>query len=513
MKTMYRKKTMLLLATLISLAACCPENGRHYEENQEITIPREVLMDKIKGGWAGQTIGVTYGGPTEFNYQSTIIPDFIPIKYDPGCVKWWFEHSPGLYDDIYMDLTFVDIIEKKGLDAPAEEFAQAFAHADYPLWHANQSARYNILNGILPPASGYWKNNPHADDIDFQIEADFAGLMAPGMPNACVGICDKVGHMMNYGDGWYGGVYVAALYALAYIYDDVRTVVEEALELIPRESKYHQCIRDILDWHDEFPDDWKQTWFECEQKWGEDIGCTDGVYRLFNIDALINSAYVVIGLLYGEGDFFRSMDIATRCGQDSDCNPATVAGVLGTMYGYSSIEDRWLDNIKEVEDIDFKYTDISLNDVYDLSCKHALEMVRRNGGKVTGDAVTIVYHRPVPVPFEESFPDHRPLEKISLEHWLQAPLQVAYTCKGFNFSYWLDTADQNYVAQVEVTLDGQPEGVIPLPKNLLTRKNELFSRYDLDYKKHEIGFRWLNPEPGVNLIVSNLILYGPVSEN
>ena len=31
-----------------------------------VTLKKDVLMDKIKGGWAGQTIGCTYGGPTEF---------------------------------------------------------------------------------------------------------------------------------------------------------------------------------------------------------------------------------------------------------------------------------------------------------------------------------------------------------------------------------------------------------------------------------------------------------------
>src|SRR5678815_2941719 len=65
-----------------------------------------------------------------------------------------------------MDLTFVDVFEKYGLDAPVDSFANAFAHAGYMLWHANQAGRYNILHGIKAPQSGYWKNNPHADCID-----------------------------------------------------------------------------------------------------------------------------------------------------------------------------------------------------------------------------------------------------------------------------------------------------------------------------------------------------------
>ena len=109
-----------------------------------------------------------------------MISDEYRIPWDDHQIKWWFDHFPGLYDDIYMDLTFVEVFQKEGLDAPVESFANAFAKAPYPLWHANRQGRYNILNGIMPPASGHWLNNPHADDIDFQIEADYAGLMAPG---------------------------------------------------------------------------------------------------------------------------------------------------------------------------------------------------------------------------------------------------------------------------------------------------------------------------------------------
>ena len=101
----------------------------------------------------------------------------------------------------------------------------------------------------MPPASGHWLNNPHADDIDYQIEADFAGLMTPGMPNTASEISDKIGHIMNYGDGWYGGVYIGAMYSLAFISDDINIVVQEALKTIPENSRFHQCMNDVIQWH------------------------------------------------------------------------------------------------------------------------------------------------------------------------------------------------------------------------------------------------------------------------
>ena len=355
---------------------------------KEVKMTKEVLMDKIKGGWVGKTIGCSYGGPTEFKY-SGFMNDEIEIPWHEHTIKWWFDNVPGLYDDVYMDLTFVEVFQKEGLDAPIESFANAFAHAPYPLWHANQLGRHNILNGVMPPESGHWRNNPHADDIDFQIEADYAGLMAPGMVNASSYYCDEIGHMMNYGDGWYGGVYVAAMISLAFISDDMNFVVNEALKAIPAQSNYYKAMADVIKWHKQYPKDWHITWALFNKRYGYDIGCPDGVDNQFNIDAVINSGYILIGLLYGDKNFYRTIDISTRCGQDSDCNPSSAAGILGVMMGYKNIPEYWRKPCEEVEDRPFVYTDISINKATEYSLSQALQVIERNGGSIDGDNVTI----------------------------------------------------------------------------------------------------------------------------
>ncbi len=403
------KYCSITLVTLIFLVSACEQEAGKPRYNN--TLPLLELQNKIKGGWAGQVIGVTYGGPTEFRFQGSMINDYQPIEWYDGYIRKTMTGSPGLYDDLYMDLTFVDVFEKHGLNAPAAEHAKAYAHAGYRLWHANQSGRYNILNGIAAPASGDWLNNPHADDIDFQIEADFSGLMAPGMPNTAAAIGDSIGHIMNYGDGWYGGVYVAAMYALAFVSDDVDFVVNEALKTIPEQSTFYMCIADVVQWHRQYPVDWKQTWLEIQKKWADDVGCPDGVFTAFNIDAKVNAAYIVLGLLYGEGDYSKTLEITARAGQDSDCNPSSAGGILGTMIGYDSIPDYWKQGLAESEDIDFKYTTMSLNDAYALSYKHALEVIKSNGGSVDGDNVTLSVQSAVPVRLEQGFENHIPVEK------------------------------------------------------------------------------------------------------
>jgi hypothetical protein len=476
---------------------------------ETVTLSKQELQDKIKGGWAGQAIGCTFGGPTEFRFRSAFIPDYQPIEWNEGLMKWWYENAPGLYDDIYMDLTFVEVFEKQGLDAPAEAFANAFANAEYSLWHANQAARYNILNGVMPPKSGHWLYNPHSDDIDFQIEADFAGLMSPGMANKAAAICDRIGHIMNYGDGWYGGVYVAAMYALAFISDDVNWVVEESLKVIPRESLYHQCMRDTIQWSKENPDDWKTTWLKVQKKWGEDVGCPEGVFTTFNIDAKINSAWIILGLLYGQGDFTKTLSISTRAGDDSDCNPASAGGILATILGYEKIPAYWKQGLGVVEPIDFKYTTMSLNDTYEMSYRHALEVIRSAGGNTDGEKVLIQVEDPRPVRLEIGFEGHYPTERRRIEERFTD--ETSLTFEGIGFAVTgvasKEGSDERTL-EVEMYIDGELVETSRLPTDHTTRKNVPFWRYQLTPGKHTVRLKLLNPSDDAFIRLDNLVVYG-----
>jgi hypothetical protein len=471
------------------------------------TLSRAVLQDKIKGGWAGQAVGCTFGGPTEFRSRSTFIQDYQPIIWDDSRLKWYYDNVPGLYDDVYMDLTFVQVFEKEGLDAPAEKFALAFANAGYMLWHANQAARYNILNGVMPPRSGDWRYNPHAEDIDFQIEADFAGLMSPGMPNAASEFCDRIGHIMNYGDGWYGGVYVAAMYSLAFVSSDIDYVVTEALKAIPKESTYHQCMADTIRWCKAYPDDWKMAWFRVQEKWGQDVGCPEGVFDTFNIDAKINSAWIILGLLYGRGDFGKTLSISARCGDDSDCNPASAGGILGTILGYDTIPAFWKQGLDQVEDRDLPYTTMSLNDTYSMSFRHALEVVKRNGGSVADDAVTIPVQEPRPVRLEVGFAGHYPVQRRSVGGRLQDARTIEFEGIGFALSGSASRKGPDYVFEVRMSIDGKPVETSKVPTSYRERKDTLFWRYQLPKGPHKVELKVLNPTDSAEIRLGDLIVY------
>jgi hypothetical protein len=370
-------------------------------------------------------------------------------------------------------------------------------------------ARYNILRGMKPPASGDWRNNPDADDIDFQIEADFIGLMAPGMPNTGSEIADRVGHIMNSGDGWYGGVYVATMYSLAFISNDVNDVVTEGLKSIPVGTRFHQTISAVIDLHKQYPDDWKRAWFEIQRKWAEDVGCADGVFAAFNIDARLNAAYVVLGLLYGGGDMTRTISIATRAGQDSDCNPSSAAGILGAIIGYSKIPAYWKQGLSAVEPMAFQHAGLSLNDVYDLTFKHAQELIRRNGGQVADDNVLIAVQPVKAVRVEQNFEGHVPVAEIPLRRRLSDETTFSFEGVGFvvqGSARSEKAKDQVIVADMSVD-DGAVE-TIELPTNFTRRRFAPFWKYGLPEGKHTVRLKIRNPSSDASVSMERAVIYG-----
>jgi len=510
------QKFFSLLCAACLLAGCSSNAVRQQDIpfGKTVTLSKDRLADKIRGGWCAQTIGCTYGGPTEFRYCGAMIDDYTPITwYDDYCADI-FRDNPGLYDDVYMDLSFLETMHREGIHAPARSYALAFANAPFALWHANQAARHNILQGLMPPASGHWKNNPHADDIDFQIESDFIGMVCPGMPRVAAALADTIGHIMNYGDGWYGGVFTAAMYTYAFVSDDIPGIVDAALQMLPQESKYYQTIADVVKFHKQYPGDWRQCWLEIEKRHARDVGCPGCVLAAINIDATINGAYAVMGLLYGEGDFFKTMDIATRCGQDSDCNPATAAGILGVVRGYSGIPEQWRKAVDKCMDTDFPYTSLSLRKACDINLQLLEQVLQENGGKVADSQYTFPVQEPQAVRLEQGFAGHYPAGKVHQLNLLENgdTLQLSFSGIGAVLYGGVERVGKggsdDYVARLSVATDGQEQAVaLPIDDN--KRKNEIYAVYELQNKAHAMTVRWLNPDPNFRIRCKDILYYLP----
>jgi ADP-ribosylglycohydrolase len=474
--------------------------GPHHSSAAEVrSLSREQLLDKIRGGWAGQMIGVSYGAPTEFQAMGRINESELP--WSPERVS----NAIG-QDDLYVEMTFAKVMDDVGLQASCEQYGEAFKNSQYHLWHANAGARRALGQGIKAPWSGHPKYNFHANDIDFQIEADFIGLMCPGLPRQSNKFCDRVGRVMNYGDGLYGGMFVCGMYSAAFFESNPRKVVESGLRCIPAKSQYSLLIADLLSWSAHYPNDWRKVWQLLEDKWDKDDPCPDGALQPFNIDAKLNGAYIAMGLLFGQLDFLKTMEIATRCGQDSDCNPSSAAGVLGVILGFKAIPDNCKSGIAPLADKKFDFTTYSFNDIVRSTEARALKLIQKTGGKITERQVTVRLEQPRAPKLEQwspGIPDRRVAAgdacwsysgnwetgnntKISRSAGAEATLKfngVAVAILG------LLAQDGG---QAEVYLDGKKMGVADAYIIERTHDNVLWNVYGLKPGEHSVRLATTN---------------------
>ncbi len=508
-------------ALFAAFLSCSAPSGQEDKGPPVFRIGKDTLQDKIRGGWAGYVAGAAYGAQTAQTYTKGIIPDNVEIEWNDDKTAAFMAPEPGFSDGLYVSFALMEAFEKEGLGAGSAVLGKAFAQGGFPVFHANKQARHNILNGLLPPISGQWMHNPFSDDMGFQGASGFIGLMNPGMPNSTLAFTEKLCHISNEGDGYYASVFPALLHCLAFTHDSPADIIVRSLAAFPPESHFHQCISNVLGWHEQYPDNWKQAWLLAGKKWGSGNSMGSQGGNGINSDAKLNMAYVAIALLYGEGDFGRSVEIATRCGQASATNPAIVGGVLGTLMGFGNIPDSWTYGLTNAADVPFPFTNFSFDQACALSHKHALSNIRDNRGRFENEAVFIRYVEPVKLPFEVSFPGLEaqvaPLEaRLSAKSRLE--FETAFTGKGYALlgrAGLADSPDKGgqppAALEVDVYLDGNLVRTVKMPFGDLQHSPLVCFGFQLEDGPHQLNLQVKEDSlpSGAFLEISGIVVYTP----
>lgn len=448
MRTSFRKRTFApgVLILVVSVGFCPgAEKGAKKASVPTRTLSLEELEDRVRGGWAGKMVGVTYGAPTEFRYRQR-------INKDPR--DWRPEELAGALDqdDLYVQMLFAGVMDRLGLDATAEQYGEAHRDSQYRLWHANLQARRLLRRGIKAPRSGQPGFTYHTNEIGTQFEADFVGLMCPGLPWAAQKYSDRFGHVIAYGDGVYAGMFASGMYAEAFFERNPRKVVEAGLACIPSGSRYAQMVRDVLAWS-ALNSDWEKTWQLINEKWDRDDACPEGALKPFNISAVLNGAYVTMGLLYGGGDFDKTLEITMRAGQDSDCNPGTAGGVVGTMRGFKAIPAKWVEHLPVIADKNFSFTNTSFNSIVASTMERAKRTVEKEGGRIEEGRIVIPLQK-ARKPKLEQFWAGKVIERVRFDdprwNW-QGPWEKVGKDDGY---HRISRRSQSRGAQGSVTFEG-----------------------------------------------------------
>ncbi len=282
--------------------------------------------ERLYGGWLAQIAGGALGTSIE-GYTADALRETL------GEIREYPVAPSTFNDDITFELAFLKALEKAGREVTGEDVAAEWVALIPFGWSAELVALRNIRAGLVPPESGA-HNNPFSEWIGAQMRGVVCGMVAPGNAVEAARLAWIDGEVSHTGNGILGEVFNAVLAAGAFVNDDIRELVREAVFSIPANSEYASVVRFALE-QCERENGWDRAWRVCEQ-----------AYRRYNwVHAYPNACAEVIALWFGSGDFEETMHIIAMVGQDVDCNAAQIATILGIMGGPQRVPEKWSDPI------------------------------------------------------------------------------------------------------------------------------------------------------------------------
>lgn len=295
------------------------------ETLMSIKLNKTEIIDKIRACWIGKNIGGTMGTPFEGQQQMQDIDGFTSPKGEP---------LPN--DDLDLQILWMLALEDVGPHAISPAILSDYwVNHIPPNWNEYGVSKSNMRMGLLPPLTGEFCNDEWKNSNGAWIRSEIWACLAPGFPNIAVkyAIMDAcVDHGMS--EGTYAEMFTAALESLAFVESDIRTLIENALTYIPENCRVAQCVRFVMKEYDK-----KTPWRQVREMIVEEVK------DLGWFQAPGNLAFVVLGLLYGEGDFKKTLIYAIDCGDDTDCTGATCGAILGIAGGMKAIPDDWREYI------------------------------------------------------------------------------------------------------------------------------------------------------------------------
>ena len=287
----------------------------------------ETYKDKVHACWIGKNIGGTMGTPYEGKREMQNISGFVTEK-----------NVVLPNDDLDLQLVWLNAAERFGVTrVNAQLLGEFWISFVTPHWNEYGLGKANMKIGLMPPLSGdafnSWKHSNGA-----WIRTEIWATLAPGAPDVAAKYAYEdacVDHGAE-GEGTVAAVFVAAIESAAFFEKDIRRLINIGLSKIPESSRMYKSIKLLLKCYDDGMDyvSARNAIFEANA----DIG--DGWF-----EAPSNVSYAMLGLLWGEGDFKKSMIYAINCGDDTDCTGATVGSILGLMYGTAGIPADWSEHI------------------------------------------------------------------------------------------------------------------------------------------------------------------------
>lgn len=460
-----------IICTMLSFVLCLgvtvgvkPTKTIANAASGTVTLSRSSMVDKIEGGFMGALWANFAGLPSEFQYIAS------PGSEDS--FKWVLSDVYVTDDDTSMEYTFLHMMEVYGVNdiTYKDMVAEWIYHFQDYIWEGNYYARQLMLQGKLPPETGKTGFNKTSEAIDAQIECEIFGMVTPGMPQNAYGRTKY--WMAVVGDGVVleNAAFYAMLCANAFVYDDVYQNMEDVRSRFADDSTTAEIYDTVKHLYETYPDDWRTARAAMHSRY----------YTGYNLDCRINFASTIMALLYGGGDYEKTVKIGVLAGYDNDCNAATSATIVGLTLGYDKLPQQ----LKEQSGTYYRNTNrpgLYSSDVHDIAeriANQAEKVILSAGGVKNGNNYIIYDKEFTPNNYDDGY-----LRAVAATDsaWTYSGMSK-FNNSGFKSGKGYGTTQKDAYAEVTfigdvveivsttsvnggsfaVTLDGQDKGVVSL---------------------------------------------------
>ena len=306
------------------------------------------FRDKLAGCWAGKNAGGVFGAPFECK---RMVPNVEFYTQD-------LTQGPPANDDLDLQIVWLAAVERYGRNVNASILGEYWLSFVIPNWVEYGTGKTNLRAGLVPPLSGD-VDNTYKNSNGCWIRSELWACLAPGHPEIATRYAFEDAIVDHAQEGMYAEIFTTAMQSAAFVEKDREMLVDIGLSYLPESCMTAQAIRKAVECYHSGVDSiearkiihniapgtfgiqgTKISEIPEENNEGMEIGAS-------GFDAPENVAFVVLGLLYGEGDFSKSLILANNCGEDTDCTCATLGALLGILNGASGLPKKWTDPLND----------------------------------------------------------------------------------------------------------------------------------------------------------------------
>ena len=344
-------------------AAVAAENAVAPITDGYYVLSKEEYMDKTTAGFLSQVVGVfsgyefvrtngqLYVGMPDDWYKFLAGPYAVRNAHNQHETKLIYNSETKLWESWLDDDYSIDILNLYILRDMHAQYGTVASKVITDDW-----VKYNVYDmggghrsvgayGLmkfkryLPAFSGSAEyGNRYNYCTEPWIENETLGMVTADMPNAAADLTDIFAAVTGDRENVDWTKFMSVMYSLAYFEKDIPTLICRAAEIFGEGTYEREVVDTCFALYEQYPDDWRASCRAAERAvLRKHDRMSDTALQL---EMNVNNAFVLLGLLYGGGDYEETCKILSLAGYDGDCTAAVGLSILGIIGGMDILPEK-----------------------------------------------------------------------------------------------------------------------------------------------------------------------------